>query len=51
MLVLRPLGRGAWQPTVLAIEGAKHAPRPLEVRVGQRVEIAGRVFRIAKVLP
>jgi hypothetical protein len=51
MLVLVPPGRGRWQPTMLAIEGARHAPRPFEVRVGQRVEIAGRVFRVAKVLP
>lgn len=51
MLVLRPLGRGAWTPVVLAITESKHSPLPLEVFRGQRVTLGGRVFRVAKVLP
>lgn len=51
MLLLRPPGRGNWTPIVLAITESKHSPLPLEVFVGQRLTIAGRVFRVAKVLP
>jgi hypothetical protein len=50
-LLLRPPGRGNWSPVVVALEGGKNAPLPLEVHVGQRLTIAGRVFRIARVLP
>jgi len=51
MLILRPLGRGNWTPLVLAIAESKHTPLPLEVFVGQHWTLAGRVFRIAKVMP
>jgi len=51
MLILRPPGRGNWTPLVLAIAESKHSPLPLEVFVGQTMTIAGRVFRISKVLP
>jgi hypothetical protein len=50
-LILRPLGRGNWAPMLLRIEQSKHAPLPLEVHVGQRLTVAGRTFRVAKVLP
>lgn len=50
-LLLKPPGRGAWTPLLLRIEHSKHAPLPLEVHVGQRISIAGRVFRVAKVMP
>lgn len=50
-LVLRPPGRGAWTPVHLRIEQSKHAPLPLEVHVGQRWTIGGRVFRVARVMP
>jgi hypothetical protein len=49
MLVLRPPGRGNWQPLIVAIEGRRLAP--LLVRVGQRMTIGGQVYRIAKVSP
>lgn len=51
MLILRPPGRGNWQPLVIAITESKHAPLPLEVYVGQKWTIAGRVFRICEVRP
>jgi hypothetical protein len=51
MLILRPLGRGNWSPIVLAITESKHSPLPLEVHVGQQWTLAGRIFRISKVLP
>jgi hypothetical protein len=50
-LTLRPPGRGAWTPVVLTLEQSKHAPLPLEVHVGQRWVLGGRVFRVAKVQP
>lgn len=50
-LVLRPVGRGNWTPVLLAITDSKHAPLPLEVFRGQRVNVAHHVFRISKVLP
>lgn len=51
-LVLRPLGRGNWAPLLLQIPASrKELPLlPIEVRVGRRLTIDGRVFRIAKVL-
>lgn len=49
MLLLRPPGRGNWHALTVAIEGRRLAP--LLIRVGQRMTIAGQVYRIAKVLP
>jgi hypothetical protein len=49
ILVLKPRGRGNWQPTTLAIEGRKHAPLPIEVAKGDTIVIAGRIYRVAKV--
>lgn len=51
MLVLKPPGRGNWTPLVVALTESRHAPRPLEVHKGQRWTIAGRVYRVAKVMP
>jgi hypothetical protein len=48
MLVLRPPGRGNWQPLIVTIEGRRLAP--LLVRVGQQLPIGGQIYRIAKVL-
>lgn len=50
MLILKPLGRGNWQKTYLTIERSKHSPLPLEFFAGQRMELAGRWFRICRVL-
>lgn len=50
-LVLRPVGRGNWAPVLIAITESKHSPLPLEVYAGQRLTVADRIFRIAKVLP
>jgi hypothetical protein len=50
MLVCKPRGRGNWGTLVLAING-RRAPLPLEVHVGQLLTIAGREYRICKVLP
>lgn len=49
ILVLRPPGRGNWQVTTVAIEGARHAPLPIEVVRGALVMIAGRQFRVVSV--
>lgn len=53
MLILRPLGRGNWAPIRLEIpRGRKELPTlPIEARVGQRMTIDGRVFRVSKVMP
>jgi len=52
-LILRPIGRGNWAPLQLDIPRTrKEVPLlPIDTRRGQRLEIAGRVFRIAQVLP
>jgi hypothetical protein len=50
-LILRPPGRGAWTPVVLTVENSRHAPLPLEVFVGQRWTLGGKVFRISEVRP
>lgn len=50
MLICRPPGRGNWATLVLTVEG-RRAPLPLEVHVGQLVTIAGKVFRVCKVMP
>jgi hypothetical protein len=51
ILILRPPGRGAWTPVVLTFEQSKHSPLPLEVFVGQRWTLGGKVFRVSKVMP
>lgn len=51
ILLLKPPGRGNWAATTVRIEQSKHAPLPLEVHVGQRWFIGGRVFRVARVMP
>jgi hypothetical protein len=51
MLVLRPPGRGAWTPVLLQVSQGRHSPSALDVKKGQRVEIAGRVYRVAEVRP
>lgn len=48
-LILVPPGRGRWSPLTVVIDGSRAAP--LFFRVGQRVELGGRVFRVSKVLP
>lgn len=50
ILTLRPPGKGNWKPVTLVIEHSKHAPLPLYVVRGQRLEIGGQVFRVARVL-
>jgi hypothetical protein len=51
-LVLRPMGRGGWTPLRLEIPPRrKELPLlPITVKVGERIEIAGRTFRIAEIL-
>lgn len=48
-LILRPVGRGNWRPQTFTVD--EHHVPPMFVRVGQRFELGGVVFRIAKVLP
>jgi len=52
-LILRPIGRGNWAPLQLDIPRTrKELPLlPIEARKGVRLDIAGRTFRIAKVIP
>lgn len=52
-LLLVPIGRGNWTPMRLEIPRQRNEVPlvPIETRVGQRVVVAGRVFRISKVLP
>lgn len=51
-VLLRPPGRGNWAPLTLRLgPPGKHGPLPLEVQVGQRWVLDGKVFRVSKVLP
>lgn len=49
MLVLKPAGRGNWNPLTMALEGAHLAP--LVVRAGDIWVLGGVRFRIVSVLP
>lgn len=51
MLVLVPPGRGNWKQLRLQVEAVGHLPPPMYFAVGQRIELGGQVFRIARVLP
>lgn len=46
VLVLRPPGRGNWEPVLLRLSG-RRAPPPLLFTEGQHVELAGQTFRVA----
>ena len=52
-LVLRRLGRGNWSPLELRYDPARqgHLPPPVEARVGSRINLAGVVYRVSKVVP
>jgi len=49
MLVLKPVGRGRWNTIHMEVEGGR--AQPLLVKVGDRVTLAGIVFRICEVRP
>lgn len=52
IVILRPPGRGAWSPVRLELVApGKHGPLPLEVVVGMRWVLDGKVFRVSKVIP
>ncbi len=51
ILILRPPGRGNWAAMVVSVDQSKHCPLPLEFHVGQRLVMAGRTFRISRVMP
>lgn len=52
IVILRPPGRGNWAPVRLdLLMPGKHGPLPLEVLVGQRWVLDGKVFRVSKVMP
>lgn len=50
-VLLRPLGRGAWGPITLSYDPRVRTelPAPLQFALGQRVELMGRVYRVARV--
>ena len=50
VVVLRPMGRGNWEPVELRLTG-RRAPPPLFFVIGQRVELACQVFRISEIRP
>lgn len=51
-LVRRPPGKGAWAPLLLIVPPQRtEQPRPMEWRIGQRVDVAGHPYRIAEVRP
>lgn len=48
LVVLRPFGRGNWEPVELRISG-RRAPLPMEFSVGQMVELCGQSFRVSRI--
>jgi hypothetical protein len=52
MLILRRLGRGNWSPVELRYDAARQGqmPTPVQARVGARIELAGVVYRVSRVL-
>jgi hypothetical protein len=49
-LILRPFGRGNWQPVRLTVEG-RHAPPMMLALPGQRFVLGGTVYRVVARLP
>lgn len=49
-VILRPPGRGNWQPVVLTIAQSKNSPLPLYVEPGQILHIGGQALRVVAVL-
>jgi hypothetical protein len=52
-LVLRRTGRGNWSPLLLQYDHARQGQLPalLQAKVGDRVPVAGIVYRVSRVLP
>jgi hypothetical protein len=52
-LILRRLGRGNWSPLVLQYEHERQGQLPalLQAKRGDRLPIAGIVYRVSKVMP
>ena len=52
-LVLRRQGRGNWSPMQLQYDAARQGQMPtlVQAKVGDLLDLAGVVYRVAKVLP
>ena len=50
-LILVPFGRGRWSPVVLQYDPKRRAelPVPMGIRVGDRVPVNGRDYRVREV--
>ena len=50
-VLLRPVGRGSWGPITLSYDPRVRGelPAPLQFTLGQRVELLGQVYRVARV--
>lgn len=53
MLILRRLGRGNWSTVTLTYDASHQGqmPTPVQARVGARIELAGVVYRVSRVVP
>lgn len=49
LLVLKPTGRGKWSPLIVQLTGKR--ADPLLFQPGQRITLAGVVYRVCKVQP
>lgn len=47
MLLLKPVGRGNWAPLTLRLDGTR--AKPLLVRVGELINLAGVTWRVCEV--
>ena len=52
-LILRRMGRGNWSTVELRYNAARQGqmPTPVQARRGDRIELAGVIYRVARVLP
>jgi hypothetical protein len=52
MLILRRVGRGNWSPVQLQYDAARQGqmPTPVQARVGARIELAGVMYRVSRVM-
>lgn len=48
-LECRPPGRGNHTPVIVVIEDSKHSPKPILVKRGDVLTIAGQLLKVSKV--
>jgi hypothetical protein len=52
LIILRPIGNGNWSPIRVAYDPARHErlPTRIQVKVNDRMSLAGVTYRVSRVL-